>query len=408
MKITIRLSLILSVLAGVSLGWKSWETKTSAQQLEQTVQFDFPVETTARELGVLQSANTIKISSSVPGESAIVWLIENGQSVKKGDLLAQLDDSVFDEQIEQVSIEGIRTEADREEAETLLKKAVLEKEFHIKQATEKVKEAKLLIDRNDRGENDLGLELSRMSQQAKVLKQKIGLIEAALKAPDLTGAERLENQLRLLDFQTEQSAVLETLEHLETREAPRQKQLLQAQLELAQHTLKIGQLEQQVRVDQATAELSARETTANIVREKLEQLKRDREGCRIVAPRDGIVLHYVQSARRTADNPMSIGATVREQQVLFTMPDFNQLQVRVKVHETRISQIKTGQSATLIFDALPEDRYAGKVLSIADSPLPGTWPNTDLKQYEVLVSLPKPDSKLKLGMTCVAEIQIAE
>ncbi|MBD3676668.1 MAG: efflux RND transporter periplasmic adaptor subunit [Planctomycetaceae bacterium] len=408
MKKTLRISIIMLFFTGGVLCWQVWESETAAQPLGQAVQFDSRIENTVREAGVLESANAVEIANEAPGTSTILWLIEDGQTVKKGDLLAQLDTSALDEQIELKSIEKIRAEAALAEAENLLKKAKLEQEFRIEQATDSVQQTELAIQSANRGENDLGLELKKLSRQVELTKQKTALMEAALKGANLTGGEQLENRLRLLDSQAELDAASATIEHLKTREVPRRTQDLQTKLELSQHRLEIEKLEQQARVGQAGSELNVRETIAKTVRQELETLKQARERCRVVAPRDGIVLYLVQAARRTTESGLEVGSSVRERQVLFTMPDLDSLQVRVKVHETRISQVKTGQSATLIFDALPEDRFAGKVLSIADSPLPGTWPNYDLKQYEVLVSLPKPDSKLKLGMTCVAEIQIAE
>ena len=90
------------------------------------------------------------------------------------------------------------------------------------------------------------------------------------------------------------------------------------------------------------------------------------------------------------------------------MPDLARLQMNVHVHESKIARIKKGQSATLTFDALPEQTFQGQVVSISNASLPGIWPNLDLRQFEVIVSLEKPDPKLKIGLSGVAEIDVSK
>jgi HlyD family secretion protein len=90
------------------------------------------------------------------------------------------------------------------------------------------------------------------------------------------------------------------------------------------------------------------------------------------------------------------------------MPDAEKLQVRVRVHESKIARVKKGQPVALRFDALPDSEFGGTVLSVANTPQPGAWPNTDRTTYDVIVSVETPAPQLKIGLTCVAEIDVSK
>jgi len=99
---------------------------------------------------------------------------------------------------------------------------------------------------------------------------------------------------------------------------------------------------------------------------------------------------------------------VRQRQTLILMPDLKDLQMNVRVHESKIARVKKGQIARISFDALPDRTFRGAVISVADTPLSGNWPNLDVKEYEVIVTLLQSDPKLKLGLTGVAEIDVTK
>ncbi|MEM9412642.1 MAG: efflux RND transporter periplasmic adaptor subunit, partial [Planctomycetota bacterium] len=93
-------------------------------------------------------------------------------------------------------------------------------------------------------------------------------------------------------------------------------------------------------------------------------------------------------------------------QTVFHLPDMNQMQVQLDVHESLINKLKVGQRAIVRVDSFPDHKFNGKVKKIAD--LARSDGNTEAKKYTAIVviySFPK-ELKLKPGMTAEVEIHI--
>ena len=78
------------------------------------------------------------------------------------------------------------------------------------------------------------------------------------------------------------------------------------------------------------------------------------------------------------------------------------------MHETRIGQIRKGQPVAIRFDALPDTVVKGTVTLINATPEPVSWLQGDIKKYSVVVAIEESQQKLRLGMTAMAEIDVAK
>jgi hypothetical protein len=81
--------------------------------------------------------------------------------------------------------------------------------------------------------------------------------------------------------------------------------------------------------------------------------------------------------------------------------------VTMYVHESRLSDLKVGQSAKIRVDALPGRVFSGALTNIADTPDRSRWPRNE-KRYEVVVEIEKPQPELKPGLSCNVEIDVSE
>ncbi|QDU61463.1 Macrolide export protein MacA [Planctomycetes bacterium Pan216] len=161
--------------------------------------------------------------------------------------------------------------------------------------------------------------------------------------------------------------------------------------------------------DSAEAQMLAEKAAADLEKSKLERLKEQLLSTVIVAPRDGMVVYNnEQSRRRRSNNDIDIyeGATVREFQTIIRLPDLDQMQVRVSVHETKVSKVKAGMPAVI---QMLDHEYDGHVVSVANQPEPGSWFSSSVKEYATVVSIDDESlSDLKPGMTAEVTITIAE
>jgi len=140
--------------------------------------------------------------------------------------------------------------------------------------------------------------------------------------------------------------------------------------------------------------------------------ERQIKACRLVASQAGEVVYASQKSNRGSE-PVVIeeGASVRERQAIINLPDLERMKIDARIHESKISRVIVGQPVEIEIDAIPGDPYRGKLQSISSVPVPGSWPNTDLKEYEAQIEIldnPARVRKLKPGMTAQVRIIVED
>ena len=97
------------------------------------------------------------------------------------------------------------------------------------------------------------------------------------------------------------------------------------------------------------------------------------------------------------------------QQHLFKLPDLNQMQVKVRVHESKVKKIKVGQKAEIRVDAYPNQVLHGTVKTVATlADSEGIWSRGNVKEYETMVDIADlpAEAGLKPGMTAEVSIKV--
>jgi len=164
----------------------------------------------------------------------------------------------------------------------------------------------------------------------------------------------------------------------------------------------------------AVSQLAQAEANRNSakVRFELQTLEREKmekqvANCTIKAAYLGMVVYGAQNQRWYSGDEIKEGASVRERQVIFTIPDTSVWSLKVKVHESYVKQIKPGQRASIRVESFPEEQIAGEVQKI--NPLPDTenrWMNPDVKVYETTIVIDGSHDWMRPGLTAEAEILI--
>ncbi|MFP2962494.1 efflux RND transporter periplasmic adaptor subunit, partial [Myxococcus sp. 1LA] len=88
---------------------------------------------------------------------------------------------------------------------------------------------------------------------------------------------------------------------------------------------------------------------------------------------------------------------------LFKMADLSVMQVRAKVDETDVGQIKAGQKARVTMEAYPGRTFIGEVVKIE----PQALVEQNVTLFPVLVRMPNPDGLLRPGMNAEVAIEIS-
>ena len=171
----------------------------------------------------------------------------------------------------------------------------------------------------------------------------------------------------------------------------------------------IKELENEVK--KALSDELAKKATWELEKAKEAKLERQIKNCKLYAPSDGLVVYANDPNRFGRGNAPQIeeGATVRERQKIFRVPDLSQIRVNAKVHESMVDRIKPGLRARIKVDAFPEadlDRRGRGRVPAARPDEPSS--RSDTKVYSTLVELEKAPPGLRPGMTAQVEILVTE
>lgn len=172
----------------------------------------------------------------------------------------------------------------------------------------------------------------------------------------------------------------------------------QIQLEEAQTNL-----ESQEVID--TSELSTLRVEIEKARGDVRELEQKIASLTLKAPIGGLVV-YNETGSGDDRKKIAIGDKPRPGQAVVSIPNLEQMQVNLRVNEMDAARIDTGQSTTIILDAYPDKPFTGKVTQIAKLAQKEDY-DSELRDFEVIVSIDGSDPVLKPGMTAKVQVALA-
>jgi HlyD family secretion protein len=359
---------------------------------------------TVQERGAVEAANAaelvcrVRTRYAIPGRpvTTIKWIVEDGTTVKKGDKLVELDDSVLQEEMRAQQAIVAQQRARVVQEKTALKQAELNGQRDVEAAKRYVEESRLNLKRSDAQRS-----LHEKRLKVRVLRAERALELAKLDAAETNNKDRAKLLIQIAEADLEE-ARLELQLHQDGNSTEKRK--LELSLQGAEEKLKEWTTtaesqtkEAESRLDAATAALKADEATLD---ERKDQVQR----CTIVAPQDGIAVYSVSRSSR-AQSVIAVGEPVAEGQRLLHMPDLRSLRVHTRVHEAMIGLVRKGQKAQVRVDAFNRV-LAGEVSAVAAVAEPADWFTSDVKVYSVSVDLQGAPDSLKPGMTASVSIVV--
>ncbi len=377
-----------------------------------------PLTISVLESGTVRAKDQIVIKNEVEGRTAIIFLVNEGAHVKEGELLVELDSSK-------------------------LKDALVDQEIQVQNATADLVEAQenVAVVRNQ-GESDVAkaeLTLQFAEQDLQQYTEPNGLYDSEVKQMEATISLRGEELIRARDS-NDWSTRLYAERYISANEyLADQLTVKHAQLELERskndlmilgkytYERRIAELKSEVDQAKMALERTVGQARANNTRAearlkakeaehkrqvgKQEKAEDQIRKCRIVAPADGLVI-YATSADRNVFNmgreALDEGVQVHERQELIHLPQTESVLAEVDVHEANLRKVRAGLPAIVTLDALPGERFFGTVRTIAPLPNAGMPWLADVKLYKSEIDLDADSSMLRSGMSCKAEIVIAQ
>ena len=324
------------------------------------------------EQGTLESRENVEVKNKVRGDNTVIWVVENGSEVEKGDVLVRLDTLQIEDTINERSKYALWSLSGAESSRATAKRAAL--------AVKEYEEGRFVI-------------------QLKSLEKELAIAESNL---------RVARNIALHAQQMFERGYVSEVELTEKQFATTQAELAVREAVTAIDVLKDYTKPQELeRLSGALKAAEAKRDSLN-ARAKMDGTRRDlalaeKELCTIRAPKNGMVIY--PSARSWEKTPdVEEGATVHRDQTLLLMPDLKHMQVKVGIHESMIERVKLGLRAVI---TLPEQQLVGEISEVAAVAEPASWWTGNLVKYDTIVELPELKG-LRPGMSAEVELYLAE
>lgn len=370
---------------------------------------------TVTERGTLDSLKNATLNSKVEGSTSIISIVPEGSTVIEGDLVCELDSSVLVDKETQQQIKVTQAKAVLDQAREEVEIQRTQNESDMAAAVLKLKLAEIDLRKFVEGDFEqqrieldsaVQVNVENLSRAKEYLSFLERLVKKGYRMQSDLDAERIafnkvkndrvvaEEKLRVLMDYTKERTVSE----------------LEANVK--EYKLQINRTKSRANaaLAQKHADLEAKSLTSNVESRLLARLQAQIADCKLYAPQDGQVVYVNTRDGRSSDQVLiEVGATVRERQPIINLPDLTAMKVNARVHESRISMVRAGLTATVKIDAAPTEDFHGAIDVVSSVPSSLNNFNRDLKEYEAVVRLTddvEKISQLRPGLTATVEILV--
>ncbi len=139
----------------------------------------------------------------------------------------------------------------------------------------------------------------------------------------------------------------------------------------------------EAKISSVEADLLAQESSFQLEDDRKRKLERMIELCTLRAPKAGLVAYNSDSGQgwNPTAIPMAEGVTVRQGQTIMVLPNANKMRAKVRVNESKVSQVYQGQKAVIFVEAFPNNPMVGTVTEVTGIPSAASGPMSDVKLY---------------------------
>jgi len=386
-------------------------------------------------------ADEILISTEVSGRIQALFA-EEGHSVSAGQVLAQLDTTVLDAQIQQAeaALRGVEAKLAEVKAAALPQEVAVaeaavaiaeegvasaEKAVEMAQGNVAAAQATLQVAQAELARLRAGpdsYEVALAEAQLELAQQRLPVAWAVR---DSTGGSeqrgevprgsyeaakaavaQAEIQVRIIQLQLEDLKAGACPEDLEAAQAAveaaqagvdaAESQVMEAQQQLEAARARLREAQARLRLVKAGAtseEIAMAQAQVSDAQAGLQILKIQRNKMTLHAPRDGLVL----------ERTINMGEMALPGSILFRLANLDQVKLSVYVPEGELGRVQLGQIVAVTVDSFPERVFQGQVVHIS-SRAEFTPRNIQTREqrasqvFAVKIELPNSDHALKPGM----------
>jgi len=371
-------------------------------------------EITVPTSGELSALEQVNVHNALELNAVIIELVDEGTRVEAGDVLLRLNDESIQNAIrgaQDVVTTGVNS-LDGSTASLIIFKKKRDSELAIKQLA--VDLAELALQSWDRGEvvaRRQSLDLAVQTAQ-KDFTRLSGKFKSSLKLYDqqfLSKDELDRDEIALLRADAQLKKALLDVDVYNNYTFKQDKQKKESDLQQAKDELEraVERLASEIRSAESNV-LAAQKKLAN-KQEGLQKLEDQLNMCVVTSPANGMVVYAssLGEGRQREGEPVGVGKKLYRNELVMIIPNTDQMVAEVKVNEALSGLIESGQLASVICDAFPDDVFGGKVISVGVLASGGGWRDPNRRDYTIKIQLTEENIVgLKPSMRCSAEILV--
>ena len=367
--------------------------------------------------GELAAERQVEIRNQVEGRAVITEIVDEGTFVRKGQVLLRLADDEIIDRIKDGEDQVKTAESNVISAEQNLEIRRSTMASDLEKSDLEIQIAELDLQAWQEGDvvskrQSLDLAIEKGTIERDRLKKRFEDAKSLVEKGFISFDEYEQDRIRLIEAEAG------------LKEAGLAKQVYE------NYTIKQEEAEKVSAVEQSTAEKARvrQRHEAEIVRieadvesarfklqtatERLDDLRKQLEGCVLIAPNDGLVVYassLSSGERRGRDNepPPQVGTELRQNELVMILPDTSRMIANLKVGEALSGRVREGQEAVVYSDSSPNDPVVGTVLGVSVLAESGGWRDPNRRDYTVRVLLEAPpELGLKPSMRCRGDIKL--
>lgn len=382
----------------------------AALQLYTLKENDFTIE--IKTIGNLDAARSHMISSDIRGDKGkIIYLINDGEHVKKGDILVKLDPTPFEEEVHRLKAELISLQSAVEAAEQILEWEKSQVVRETRTAEFNLKIARLELKKLTEGDGPLQIsqfkeEMEKSAEEyrrylayiadLKILQKKGYENTTEIKMAEKKSAELKEK------YESANKKYISYTQHV----FPSLKETARARVEKAEMELEQTQKGSAFKIAKAITGLNETKKKFDMTEKSLHQAKKELEKTEIKAPFAGISILY-EAFRDGQKRKPRVGDRVLKNQPLLYLPDISSMIVKTQIRETDLHKTALEQKCFIRADAYPDILFEGKITFIGIMAA-REGRRTGEKYFQLTISLNGEDSRLRPGMTARVSILVEQ
>ncbi len=361
-------------------------------------------------VGVLDAAKSHMISSNLDGlNGTIIYLIDDGKWVKKGEVLVRFDQAPFEKEV-------AKYEAQVESYTAAVQAARQVVAFEKNQVAREVANAEYghsvaELDLKRLREGDGPLKLSQLEEDQQAVRIKLKRYQSFLADLKKLQAKGFDNPSEISSTKEQIAAHKGKLVSITKRYNSYKEHVLPALIESAKAKVENSKLILQqtiqggkYRVAKTNAVLLQVKGTLKSKKAALNKARFELAKTEIKAPLDGIVIHYVTFRNGIKRKPRE-GDSVFVNQPILYLPDITQMVVNTKAREVDLHKIKLQQQGRIVVDAYPDADLTGELTFIGALATAEESSQSREKYFQVIFKVNEEDNRLRPGMTCRISIQ---